>query len=221
MNAILPLFLIIVQITNAIDPGVPPQISFSLREIRQRHDFAEECVYYNPDLEDKFSNLEKRFFSAADDAFGTWGGDPDFPYTQFAWDLPARCRQQDESRALTELEQALDAFSHLYRTLTLTMDQSGLWVGPLKVCRDHVVRTSFEWGEFTGPALEVNLTKEAGSYWAEITGRSINKQLYVRVDGRVSSKPMVYDRHEKNNFWITGLDRTAFARAAALAAAPC
>ena len=84
------------------------------------------------------------------DAFGTWGGDPEFPYTEFYWIHPARCRRQDESRALRELEQSLDSFSRLYRALTLQMDQPGLWVGPLKVCRDHVRGTAFKSNERGG-----------------------------------------------------------------------
>lgn len=221
MGVVLPLILSFMQITNAIDQGVPPEILSSLREIRQRLDFAEECIYYNPDLEDRYLNLEGRYFTGTFDAFGTWGGDPDYDHTEWAWKFPATCRRQDESKALMELEAALDEFSQLYRTLTLPMDQLGLWIGPLKVCRDYVREIDIESDEFDRPALIVNLTIEAGSYWAEITGRSVNKQLYVRLDGTVKTKPYIFERIESNGFRITGLDQEDSARAAALATSPC
>lgn len=221
MDVVLALFLSLAPIPNVADPGIPGEIPSSLREIRRHLDFAEECVYYNPDLEDRFDKLDSRFFSAAFDAFGTWGGDPEFPYTEFYWIHPARCRRQDESRALRELEQSLDSFSRLYRALTLQMDQPGLWVGPLKVCRDHVRGTAFKSNERGGPALTVELTKEAGSYWAAITGRSVNGELYIRVDGKIVSKLLIYERIESNRFWITGVDQTILTRAATLATSPC
>ena len=54
------------------------------------------------------------------------------------------------------------------------------------------------------PAVSIKFTKEGGIKFEEITGRNINKQLPIILDGEVVSAPVVQDKISGGDAQITG-----------------
>jgi hypothetical protein len=69
--------------------------------------------------------------------------------------------------------------------------QRGLWMGPIRLCRDNVVsveRVSTDWG---GPALLLTFSGDIQPRLGEVTGALVGQPLPLRVDGRPITAPNV------------------------------
>ncbi len=183
----------------------PFTIGKSLAEARKFLGFAGECIELHPKLrlEAEYQRREEHYYAALNQAEGIWGNQVDAPTSQSRL-RPQRCSKQTVVTALRQVDLILDAETLLFRQRTSGIER-GVWIGPLKLCRDTVRSTERGLDTDTGqPRLLMKLTKEAGISFASITSQSINRRLPVRLNGVIISSPTVFERMEEGSLQIIG-----------------
>ena len=70
-------------------------------------------------------------------------------------------------------------------------EEDGLWIGPVRLCRDTVETASPAFDVAGSRALLVRLRPEAARQFARWTAGHVGEKLAIRLDGRILSEPVV------------------------------
>lgn len=127
--------------------------------------------------------------------------------------LPPNCARAVSTLALLSLAHGPAAAA--------TEANSGLWFGPVHLCRDTVVEAVAGIEEYSGqPTLTLTLAAGLQPRLQRATARKVSRTIKIRLDGRVVQEPRVREPITGTSLRLAGFSReeTEQLRAASLRA---
>lgn len=94
-------------------------------------------------------------------------------------------------------------------------DSVGLWIGPVRLCRDSVESASAVLDADGSRALLVRLAPEARRRFARWTEAQVGRTMAIRLDGRILSEPRINEPILGGMAQISGVDSDVEAAARA------
>lgn len=189
--------------------------------------FVAECPELESDLTliDEYERLDEHLFTAEREAREFWP-EIDLDEGDRWWSASTTpgpsCRREQILSALDQAKSALVFHAKLVKALTNAMYLPSAWIGPLRLCRENVEYAELTPDRYSGrPALVVTLAAEPKRAWAKITKLSVGRELPVRLDGAIISRPGVNERVDSGVLQISGLQSDTLSRIAARVAEPC
>jgi hypothetical protein len=201
----------------------PPPITASLIAIERPLGFAGECIELHPrlKLQARYDAIEDKYVSAVNQAIGLWGPAVQPPPEALRERPWSSCKHTYVITALRRAERALAIHATLFREATATMNNGGIWFGPLKLCRAVVADAKLTREPSDYLALVIKLTGDTAPTLAMLTERSIGHPLAVRLNGKVIAQPIVDEPLERGELQLSGPDRQTLEQIQTALAASC
>lgn len=183
---------------------LPPALEETLLEASRQIDFAQECLERYPEHAARLEKLDELLNSKADEVGGNWGERVQLFDPTLSEMRPRRCSKKNIGQALNRAEQSLANFDRLVTTFGAPF-HNGLWVGPMKLCAQTVVRSAMlPMTDIGQAALLVELTPSATDEWKKLTRRTVNIRLNIGLDGTTIAQPIVHEESQDGSLWISG-----------------
>jgi hypothetical protein len=118
----------------------PPALAKSLADADRALEFIGHCSEVAPKLsiEGEYQRIRSRYWTALRLAEGVWLQAGAGTESDELPSAPLACRERNIRKAARDAEAALGTGEKVFSEATAAM-QSGIWVGPLRLCRETVV----------------------------------------------------------------------------------
>jgi|GEM_PF-7054951 len=190
-------FLIMLQAASSVpSPAYPVPLDGPAREIRialesasRGVETAEACAHVRRNYAERLEQLRGRFNEVLSRAETLYGPPVASPSGYIV--LTIHCSRDNRRRYVAEIELGLERTETALRTRLAEMP--GLWLGPLRLCRDTVERIDLieDWDGSKVPAIRFAPSFHAAMR-AETESR-VGKPLGLYLDGRLILAPNVME----------------------------
>lgn len=200
---------------------MPRELKAALAEADEQLAFAMPCSDDHPKFgfDEQLALRDKRLANAQEDAAQIWDPpreeflDPDRP--------PRACTKAAVTAAIMQTDRALDTATARFTEATADL-QSGVWLGPIKLCRANVVSADRgKESRFNYEMLSIRFTSSASALFKRISDSRINRRIAFRVDGKVVSSPTIFEPMLGSAFQIIDPDPDILDRARELISTDC
>lgn len=100
--------------------------------------------------------------------------------------------------------------------------KSGLWFGPVHLCRDTVAEAVAGIEDYSGqPTLTLTLASGLQPRLQRATARKVHRTIKIRLDGRVMQEPRVHEPITGTSLRLSGFSREEAEQIRAAALRPC
>lgn len=198
---------------NPVSLDVPEPLLASIQRAERSLEIA-SCTSTPEQLamledDEEYDGRGERFDEALFRAQALWGDQVRDLALNYGSDVS--CDNISAEAALQAVDAALDEQDQLYRQATAPMGK-GVWVGPLKLCRTTVTSVAPGVDYRDESIVSVTLTRDAAVAFGQITTRSVNYPLPIRVGGEIISSPNVNEPILGGSFQINDQDGTTLER---------